>query len=70
MIAFADIEEYLPPYLANMNAAGFEEVGKAKDTSDTCADRIWRDVPNRKWHAVLKGRTSGSREVVLIHKAV
>jgi hypothetical protein len=70
MIAFADVEEYLPPYLGNMNAAGFEEVGNTRDTSRAREDRIWRDVPNRKWHAVLKGRTSGSREVVLIHKAM
>ncbi len=70
MVAFADVEQYLPPYLANMAAAGFEEVGAVKNDPAVSEDRIWRDVPNRKWHAVLKGKTPGSREVVLIHRAV
>jgi len=70
MIAFADIDQYLPPYLANMEAAGFEEVGKREGAFGNSSERIWRDVPNRKWHAVLMGRTAGSHEVVLIHKGV
>jgi hypothetical protein len=63
MIAFNRPEDQLPRYLANMKAAGFEEV------SLDGADRIWRQVPGRKWHARQMGKTNSSNEVVLIHRA-
>jgi DNA modification methylase len=66
LVAFSDPESQLSMYLENMRAAGFEEM----DLPGNCHQRIWRDVPSRKWHASLKGRTSSSREVVLIHQAV
>lgn len=61
LIAFSDPVRQLPRYLRNMKAAGFREVRVAGHR------RIWRDVPSRRWHANLKGRTSGSREVLLLH---
>ena len=66
LIAFSRPEIHLPIYLENMKAAGFKEIiphGKAND-------RIWRDVPSRKWYANLKGRTGGSKEVLLVHQAL
>jgi len=66
MIAFSDPDTQLPLYLANMRIAGFEELSLAGGNHN----RIWRDVPSRKWHAALKGRTHSSREVVLVHEAV
>lgn len=63
MIAFSKPEELLPRYLSNMVQLGFKEVL----TDSLTEDRIWRDVPNRKWHAALRGNTQGSKEVVLIH---
>lgn len=51
-----------------MAVAGFEEI-TFPELSLT-DQRIWRDVPNRKWYAALKGRTSSAREVVLIHRAI
>jgi hypothetical protein len=30
--------------------------------------RLWRSVPNRRWHADQIGETHGSQEVVLFHK--
>lgn len=70
LLAFSDPCSYLPRYLANMEAAGFNEVNlkMQKDMSNNA--RIWRNVPNRKWHASLRGNTSGSKEVVLIHRAI
>ncbi|MCE5185820.1 MAG: site-specific DNA-methyltransferase [Planctomycetaceae bacterium] len=62
MVAFCNPEELLPRYLWNMEELGFKEV--------LAQDRIWRDVPNRKWHATFRGHTQGSKEVVLIHKSV
>lgn len=61
MIAFSKPDELLPRYLSNMEGLGFREV--------RTEGRIWRDVPNRKWHAALRGSTKGSKEVVLIHVA-
>ena len=63
MVAFNRPDEQLPRYLANMQLAGFEEV------QPDGYQRIWRAVPNRKWHANLRGRTHGANEVVLIHRA-
>lgn len=62
MIAFSNIDEHLPRYLDNMEAAGFRELADGEH-------RIWRFVPSRRWHASLKGQTNGSTEVVLIHQA-
>jgi DNA modification methylase len=63
MVAFSDQRNHLPRYLENMEQAGFREL---------CAEsnRIWRNVPNRRWHASLQGQTSSAREVVLVHEAV
>lgn len=63
LLAFNRPEDQLPRYLQNMRSAGFEEIR----TGDS---RIWREVPNRKWHAAIIGRTHSSNEVVLVHKAV
>lgn len=61
MIAFNRPDEQLARYLRNMEIAGFTEVSSA--------NRIWRQVPNRKWHANLRGQTFSSEEVVLVHRA-
>ena len=63
MLAFNQPNSQLPRYLQNMERAGFSEVRP----SDS---RIWRQVPHRKWHATLIGKTHSSNEVVLIHRAV
>jgi DNA modification methylase len=68
MLAFSKPNEHLPRYLSNMQIAGFDEV-PLPQISATTDERIWRNVPNRRWHAALKGNTASSKEVVLIHKA-
>jgi DNA modification methylase len=62
MVAFNRPAEQLPRYLENMEEAGFAE--------ECVGNRIWRQVPGRKWHARQKGRTNGSKEVVLVHRAI
>jgi len=62
MIAFSRPTVQLVKYLQNMVQAGFREI-------DLNRRRIWRDVPNRRWHAACKGRTNSANEVVLIHQA-
>jgi DNA methylase len=64
MVAFSDKSIQLPRYLRTMESAGFTEVRDADGKQ-----RIWRDVPNRRWHAMAKGQTPASREVVLVHRA-
>jgi hypothetical protein len=70
MIAFSEPETHLPRYLANMEAAGFEEVRLDEEAGLSRHRRIWRSVPGRRWHANLKGDLNSSREVVLVHRAV
>jgi hypothetical protein len=70
LIAFNNPKTQLPRYLENMNRAGFREIFLGCGEPQRRASRIWRLVPNRKWHATLKGQTGSSREVVLIHKPV
>lgn len=68
MVAFNRPEEQMPRYLENMRLAGFSEA-RVDATAELNESRIWRDVPGRKWHASLRGKTEASREVVLIHRA-
>jgi hypothetical protein len=63
MLAFSEIDWQLPKYLDIMNLAGFEEV-------QLTIDRIWRQVPNRKWYVETKDSIESSNEVVLFHKLI
>lgn len=67
MVAFAFPDWQLSRYLDVMQDAGFQECHFAACV-DSPGGRLWRAVPNRRWHADQKGETPGSREVVLIHK--
>lgn len=60
LIAFSNPDRDLPRYLEIMQLAGFEE-------SEAMTDRIWREVPNRKWHATARGLTHSSKEALLVH---
>jgi hypothetical protein len=45
-----------------MEHASFEE-----ERQSPVERPLWRNVPSRRWHAHLKGKLNGSREVVLVH---
>lgn len=66
VVAFSDPSWQLPRYLSAADDAGFQErmLPALRGERDS---RLWRSVPNRKWHANRKGITSGSQEVVLFH---
>ena len=66
LVAFSDYQCQLQRYLDTMSEAGFKEI-KLSKYSDYEDARMWRDVPNRKWHANFKGATSSANEVVLMH---
>jgi hypothetical protein len=70
MIAFSNPASQLRRYLHVMARAGFVEVRSTNRCGITRPfRRIRRAVPSRSWHATLKGQTSSSQEVVLIHRA-
>lgn len=62
VVAFSNPAWQLPRYLSAADDAGFEEFRVMAN------ERLWRSVPNRKWYAEQRGRTSGSQEVVLFHR--
>ena len=66
LVAFSDVEWQLPKYLDVMERCGLVEE-RPWGLMDGDA-RLWRDVPNRKWHASQRSRSPGAREVVLVHK--
>jgi hypothetical protein len=65
LIGFSDIEQQLPRYLAAMAGAGFREVPYWQGIAP---DRIWRQVPSRRWYATAKGGLASSQEILLIHE--
>jgi hypothetical protein len=67
VVAFAEPDWQLPRYLAAADDAGLTEMFLPTLRLDGDR-RLWRSVPNRKWHADQKGATSSSREVVLFHR--
>ena len=67
VVAFSEPEWQLPRYLEVMETCGFCEL-RPWDFQDDSDGRLWREVPNRKWHARQKDRNPGSREVVLVHR--
>lgn len=67
VVGFSEPNWQLPRYLETMEEAGLVEVNfEQLATRDD--GRLWRQVPNRKWHANSKGATHGSQEVILFHR--
>jgi hypothetical protein len=66
MVAFSDREWQLPEYLKILSECGLQEaLPWAGETED---GRLWRTVPNRKWHAQQRSKSPGAQEVVLVHR--
>ena len=67
VMAFSEPLWQMPRYLSVADDAGLKEffLPTLKNIAD---GRLWRFVPNRKWHANQKGKTNGSQEVVLFHR--
>jgi DNA modification methylase len=68
MVAFSDAKSQLPHYLEVMRDCGLTEVLPWDEDNNARDGRLWRDVPNRRWHAQQKQLSPGAREVVLVHK--
>jgi hypothetical protein len=67
VVGFSDPTWQLEQYLAMNAAAGLEEV-RSPLLAGEHDGRLWRSVPNRKWHADQLGEIPGSQEVVLFHR--
>ena len=67
IVAFSHPAEQLPRYLRTLQACGLVEHRPWNITSND--GRLWRKVPNRRWHTVQHHLAPGSHEVVLVHRA-
>lgn len=67
VVAFAQPEWQLPRYLEACARAGLAEF-RLPVLALEGDGRLWRKVPNRRWHAHQKGATSSSNEVMLFHQ--
>jgi hypothetical protein len=68
LVAFSEPGWQLPAYLQKMDEAGFDELRPICDKDFLFEGRIWRQVPGRKWYANRNGKTSSSKEVLLLHR--
>ena len=69
VVAFAEPEWQLPRYLALARAAGMIEL--RPPAHDGARDgRLWRQVPNRRWHADQRGEIPACKEAVLFFRRV
>ena len=69
VVAFSEPEWQLTRYLEASRAAGLTEL-RLPVLAGERDGRLWRSVPNRRWHADQLGNTHGSQEVVLFHRRV
>jgi hypothetical protein len=67
VVGFSDPVWQLPQYLAVVKAAGLTEM-LPPSVPGLRDGRLWRSVPNRKWHADQLGEIPASQEVVLFHR--
>lgn len=67
LVAFSDPSWQLPAFLAALEQAGFREI-QIPSISHCSDDRLWRQVPNRKFYANQQGSITASKEVLLIHR--
>jgi len=67
VVAFANPEWQFARYLDVARQSGWQEFGLTQLAGKEDG-RLWRTVPNRKWHATSRGQTGGAREVVLFHR--
>jgi hypothetical protein len=67
VVAFSEPDWQLPRYLKAAETAGLMEI-RLPVLAGERDGRLWRSVPNRRWHADQIGETHGSQEVVLFHK--
>ncbi|MBK6409473.1 MAG: site-specific DNA-methyltransferase [Flavobacteriales bacterium] len=68
LVGFSNPRAHLPRHLNMMAAAGYEEVTDRDSLGR--AQRVWRNVPNRRWYNNTGASPANSREVMSIHRPV
>lgn len=66
LVGFSNPRAHLPRYLEMMEEAGYEEVTERDSLGR--AQRVWRNVPNRRWYNNTGSSPANGREVMLIHR--
>ncbi len=66
MVAFSDPKKQLPRYLQILRTCGLVEY-RPWNVANTDG-RLWRQVPNRRWHTHNSHHAPGAHEVVLMHR--
>ena len=67
VVAFSNPAKQLPRYLEITEASGLKEI-TPPPVAGAADGRLWRSIPNRKWHAGQLGEIPASKEVVLFHR--
>jgi hypothetical protein len=71
LVGFSDSEDQLPRFLDVMEKAGFAEVTPSNEVENEESPRVTRRVPSlRKWYASLQGKTSSTREHLIVHRKI
>ncbi|MBL0129468.1 MAG: hypothetical protein IPP83_18920 [Flavobacteriales bacterium] len=68
LVGFSNPRVHLPRYLEMLRVAGYEEVTDRDSLGR--AQRVWRNVPNRRWYNNTVASPANGREVMLIHRPV
>lgn len=66
LVAFPDADIQLPVYLRALAEVGLQHCESIDTTLNQST--LARDVPNRKWYALLNKQSHSSREFLLIHR--
>lgn len=67
IVAFAEPNWQLPRFLEAMSEAGFNEI-MPRELGIPVKGRLWRQVPGRRWFALIQGPLATSKELVLFHR--
>ena len=67
LVAFPDADIQLPIYLSTLAEVGLQHC----ESIDTGFARgiVARDVPNRRWHALVTNQSTSSKEFLLVHRS-
>ena len=68
LVAFSNAADQLPRFLEAMEEAGFTEVKPEGAVHNQKPGRVTRRVPLRKWYASLQGKTSSTKEHLIVHR--
>ncbi len=66
LVAFPDADVQLPLYLETLQRAGLQKCDVLE--RNTASVPVSREVPNRRWYALVTNQTNSSTEFLLVHR--